>query len=67
MTDIKYLKTALNKKLQLNYSEKYKSRFRFTYRCLAKENTTPKISSKDIKNNYIGIAVVYHITQLKGI
>jgi len=49
MTAIEYPQTALNKKLQLNYSEKYKSMLRFSYRCLAKENTTPEISSKDIK------------------
>jgi integrase len=49
MTDIEYLQIALNKKLQLNYSEKYKSMLRFSYRCLAKENTTPEITAKDIK------------------
>ena len=49
MTDIEYLQIALNKKLQLNYSEKYKSMLRFSYRCLAKENTTPEITTKDIK------------------
>jgi hypothetical protein len=49
MTAIEYLQTALNKKLQLNYSEKYKSMLRFSYRCLAKENTTPEITAKDIK------------------
>jgi len=49
MTDIEYLQIALNKKLQLNYSAKYKSMLRFSYRCLAKENTTPEITTKDIK------------------
>jgi integrase len=71
MTDIEYLKTALNKKLQLNYSEKYKSRLRFSYRCLAKENTTPEISSKDIKKQLykysIGVSyntIKRHLTAL---
>jgi len=50
MTDLEYLKEALDKKLQANYSEKYKSMLRFSYRCLAKENTTPEINPKDIKN-----------------
>ncbi len=50
MRDIDYIKVALEKKLKENYSKKYKSMLRFSYRCLLKQNTTQTISSKHIKN-----------------
>jgi integrase len=50
MSDIDYIKVALEKKLKENYSEKYKSMLRFCYRCLLKENTIQTISQKHIKN-----------------
>jgi len=49
MRDIDYIKVALEKKLKENYSEKYKSMLRFSYRCLLKQNTTQTIASKHIK------------------
>jgi len=50
MSDIDYIKVALEKKLKEDYSEKYKSMLRFSYRCLLKQNTTQTITSKHIKN-----------------
>ncbi|MDB9842831.1 tyrosine-type recombinase/integrase, partial [Polaribacter sp.] len=43
-------KVALEKKLKEDYSKKYKSMLRFSYRCLLKQNTTQTITSKHIKN-----------------
>ena len=37
MSDVDYIKVALEKKLKENYSEKYKSMLRFSYRCLLKQ------------------------------
>ena len=37
MSDVDYIKVALEKKLKQNYSEKYKSMLRFSYRCLLKQ------------------------------
>ena len=37
MSDVDYIKVALEKKLKENYSEKYKSVLRFSYRCLLKQ------------------------------
>ena len=44
MSDIDYIKVALEKKVKEDYSEKYKSMLRFSYRCLLKEH----FSTKDI-------------------
>ena len=48
MRDIDYIKFALEKKLKENYSEKYKSMLKFSYRCLLKQNPTQTITSKHI-------------------
>jgi integrase len=50
MRNIDFIKVALEKKLKEDYSEKYKSMLRFSYRCLLKQNTTQTITSKHIKN-----------------
>jgi len=50
MSDIDYIKVALEKKLKEDYSEKYKSMLRFSYRCLLIQNTTQTITFKHIKN-----------------
>jgi len=50
MRDIDYIKFALEKKLKENYSEKYKSMLKFSYRCLLKQNPTQTITSKHIQN-----------------
>ena len=50
MRDVDYIKFALEKKLKENYSEKYKSMLKFSYRCLLKQNPTQTITSKHIQN-----------------
>lgn len=67
MSDIDYIKVALEKKVKEDYSEKYKSMLRFSYRCLLKEHFIQNIfaylrlcfmkTSNNTKNKYSSFGV----------
>ena len=67
LSDIDYIKQALDSKLAGYYSKKYKTMLQFSFNCLEQEIGSSKLSVRGLKIFSQGIALEFLTTPLKDI